>query len=152
MPSDRFLKVSNAQAVTTTAVATDSIPLGIAGLDLAAGEPMAFAFHINVAAAAGGTQTYSFQIVSATAADGTTGQVILARRDFTTAQALAGLVKDARFALPIPVGLIPASATHLTVRYETANSAGVTVTAYATPLSMFDDDTKSVRNGFAVAL
>lgn len=150
MPSDKFLKVSDAQAVTTSAVATDSIPLGAAGVDLGAGEPMGFAFHIDVTALVAGTETYSFQIVTATASDGTTGQVIISEREFSTAQA-ADLVAGYRFLLPVPVNLIPATATHITARYETANSAGVTVTSYLTPLSMFDEPEGVIRNGFTVA-
>lgn len=150
MASDKFLKVSDAQAVTTSAVATDSIPLGAAGLDIGAGEPMGFAFHIDVAALVNGTETYSFQIVTATAADGTTGQVIIAEREFSTAQA-AALTAGFRFLLPVPVNLIPATATHITARYETANSAGMTVTSYLTPLSMFDEPEGVIRNGFTVA-
>jgi hypothetical protein len=151
MASDKFLKVSDAQAVTTTAVSTDSIVLGATGLDLAAGEPMGFAFHIDVAALGVGTETYSFQIVTATASNLTSGQVIIAEREYTTAQALADLTAGYRFLMGIPVNQIPATATHIGVRYETANSAGVTVTSYLTPFSMFDEPEGVIRNGFVVA-
>lgn len=129
MASDAFLKVSDAQAVTTTAVSTDSIPLGATGLDIGAGEPMGFAFHIDVAALVAGTETYSFQIIGAENAALSTNVVVLAEREFTTAQA-ASLTAGTRFALGFPVASLNASAiTHIGVRYETANSAGVTVTS-----------------------
>ena len=151
MASDIFLKVSDAQAVTATAVSTDSVPLGATGLDLGAGEPMGLAFHIDVAALVAGTETYSFQIVGATNAALSSGLVVLAEREFTTAQA-ASLTAGTRFALGFPVGsLNAASITHVGARYETANSAGVTVTAYLQPASMFDERNTTIRNGFTVA-
>lgn len=151
MSVDARLLVSDAQAVTTSAVSTDSIALGATGLDLGAGEALGFAFHIDVAALVAGTETYSFQIVTATASNLTSGQTIIAEREYTTAQA-AALVAGFRFLLPVPVGLIPATATHIGVRYETANSAGVTVTSYLTPLVAFDDNSNTtIRSGFSVA-
>lgn len=150
MASDRFLKVSDEQAVTTSAVSTNSIALGVTGLDLGAGEPMGFAFHIDMTALVGGTETYAFQIVTATAGNLTSGQTVIAERRYTTAQA-AALTAGSRFLLGIPVSLIPATATHIGVRYETANSAGVTVTSYLQPMSMFDETDPAIRNGFVVA-
>ena len=151
MTVDARLLVSDAQAVTTTLVATDSIPLGVAGLDVGAGEALGFQFNIDVAALGVGTETYAFQIVTATASNGTSGQVIIAERAFTTAQALAQLTAGASFILPIPTGLIGATATHITARYETANSAGVTVTAFVTPLSAANERVSVIRSGFSVA-
>jgi len=151
MTVDARLLVSDAQAVTTTLIATDSIPLGVAGLDLGAGEAVGFQFNIDVAAVVSGTtETYAFQIVTATASNGTSGQVIIAERAFTTAQA-AALTAGSSFVLPIPTGLISATATHITARYETANSAGVTVTAFLTPLSAANERNANIRSGFSVA-
>lgn len=150
MTVDARLLVSDAQAVTTTLIATDSIPLGVAGLDLGAGEAVGFQFNIDVAALVAGTETYAFQIVTATASNGTSGQVIIAERAFTTAQA-AALVAGSSFVLPIPTGLISATATHITARYETANSAGVTVTAFLTPLVAANERNANIRSGFSVA-
>lgn len=147
---DRQILVSNEQAVTTTAVSTDSILLGAAGLDIAAGEPMGFTFQIDVAALSAGTETYSFQIVTATASNLTSGQVIIAEREYTTAQA-AGLTAGAKFTLPVPLGQIPATATHIGVRYETANSAGVTVTAFLQPIAQVQSSRAPFRSGFTVA-
>jgi hypothetical protein len=148
---DRQNLVSDAQAVTTTAVSTDKIALGATGLDIAAGEPMGFVFQIDVAAAAGGTESYSFQVVTATASDLTTGQVIIAEREYSTAQALADLVAGKTFTIPIPLGQIPSTATHIGVKYETANSAAVTVTAFLQPLSGVQSSRAPFRSGFTVA-
>jgi len=150
MSVDARLLVSAAQAVTTTAVSTDSIPLELAGLELAAGEPLGFAFHINVAALVAGTESYTFELLADTNANLATAVTVLASRAFTTAQA-AALVAGKRFFIGLPVGMIPATATHIGVRYTTANSAGVTVTAYLTAQQSFDDQNNVIRSGFSVA-
>jgi hypothetical protein len=150
MSVDARLLVSAAQAVTTTAVSTDAIPLEVAGLELAAGEPLGFAFHINVAALVAGTESYTFELLSAEASNLTSNVTVLASRAFTTAQA-AALTAGKKFFIGLPVGLIPAAATHIGVRYTTANSAGVTVTAYLTPQQSFDDQNRTIRSGFSVA-
>jgi len=151
MSVDARLLVSDAQAVTTTAVSTDSIPLEVVGLELAAGEPLGFAFHIDVAALGVGTETYLFEVIADTNANLTTAVTVLADTSFTTAQALANLTAGKRFFVGLPVGRIPATATHIGVRYTTANSAGVTVTAYLTAQQSFDDQNNVIRSGFSVA-
>ena len=150
MSVDARLLVSAAQAVTTTAVSTDSIPLEVAGLELAAGEPLGFAFHINVAALVAGTESYTFELLADTNANLATSVTVLASRAFSTAQA-AALTAGKRFFIGLPVGMIPATATHIGVRYTTANSAGVTVTAYLTAQQSFDDQNRTIRSGFSVA-
>lgn len=150
MITDARLLVSDAQAVTTTAVSTDAIPLNVVGRDVGNGEPMGFQIGIDVAALVAGTETYDFQIVTATASNLTSGQTIIASKPFTTAQA-AALTAGARFFLPLPANLIPATATHIGLRYATANSAGVTVTASMMPQSFFDDNNTPLRSGFEVA-
>lgn len=151
MTVDARLLVSDAQPVTLTAPSTDSIPLGVTGLDVGAGEPVGFAFHIDSKALVVGTETYSFQVIGATNSALTSGVVILAEREFTTAQA-AALDAGVRFIIPVPVGSLNAgSITHIGTRYETANSAGVTVTSYLTPLAAGDERNVTVRSGFVVA-
>lgn len=153
MTVDTRLLVSDAQALTATAVSTDAIPVGLAGLDVGAGEPVGFAFLIDVAAdVASANETYEFQIVGATASDLTTGQVILASRLFTTAQA-ASLTAGARFVLAFPVGSFNAgSITHLGARYVlTGTTPSATVTSFLTPLSAADERNLTVRSGFSVA-
>ena len=153
MTVDARLLVSDAQALTATAVSTDSIPLGLAGLDIGAGEPVGFMFLIDVAADVASTnETYEFQIVGATASDLTTGQVILASRAFTNAQA-ASLTAGTRFALSFPVGSLNAgSITHVGARYVLAGTTpSATVTAFLTPLSAADERNTNIRSGFSVA-
>ena len=146
---DKQLLLSDAQAVTTSAVSTNAVKLGAAGVDIATGEPMGVTFQIDVAALVAGTETYSFQIVTATASDGTTGQVIIAEREYSTAQA-AALIAGERFTIPVPINQIASTATHLAARYETANSAGVTATAFLTPLAMVQSNEAVFRSGYSV--
>lgn len=151
MSVDARLLVSNAQALSGAAstVATDSVALGVAGLDLGAGEPMGLAIHVNVAADTGNNdETYEFQIVTATAADGTTGQDIIVAEAVSRATLVAGY----RFLLPIPVGRIAASATHITGRYVLGGtSPSITVTSYFTPMQAFDERNTTIRSGFSVS-
>lgn len=147
---DKQNLVSDAQAVTTTAVSTDAIALGATGLDIAAGENLEMVFQIDVAALVAGTETYSFQIVTATAANLTSGQTIIAEREFSTAQA-AALTAGAVFTVGVPLGQIPSTATHIGARYETANSAGVTVTAFLQPTSGVQSSRAPFRSGYTVA-
>lgn len=150
MSVDARLLVSDAQAVTTTAVSTDSIPLEVVGLELAAGEPLGFAFHIDVTALVAGTETYLFEVIADTNANLTTSVTVLNDMAFTTAQA-AALVAGKKFFIGLPVGRIPTTATHIGVRYTTANSAGVTVTSYLVPQQSFGDQNRTIRSGFSVA-
>jgi hypothetical protein len=151
MTVDARLLVSDAQAVTTTAVSTDAIPLGLAGLDVGTGEPVSFAFQIDVKALVAGTETYKFQVIGATADNLTSGQVILAERAFTTAQA-AALNAGTIFYVSVPAASLNAgSLTHIGARYETANSAGVTVTAFLTPDVAANQRNANIRSGFSVA-
>ena len=149
MSVDARLLVSDAQALTASAVATDSIPLEVTGLDLALGEPLGFAVHVDVAADfTSANETYQFNIVSATNADGTTGQVVLSEAIVAAADLTAGK----RFFLGIPVSRIPATATHLTLAYVLGGTTPtVTVTGYLTPQQSFDDGSNVIRSGFSVA-
>ena len=149
MITDARLLVSDAQALTATAVSTDAIPLNVAGVDLGKGEPMVFAFNVDVAAdATTGDETYEFQIVTATNANLTTNQ------DIITAEAIARATLTAgyRFALPIPVNRVAATATHIGVRYLLGGTTPtITMTANLMPQSFFDEPEGVIRSGFTVA-
>jgi hypothetical protein len=150
MSVDARLLVSNAQSLSSTgAVATDSIPLEVIGLELAAGEPLGFAVHVNVAADfTSANETYQVNIVSATNADGTTGQVVLSEAIVPA----SALTLGAKFFFGIPVGRIPATATHITLAYVLGGTTPtVTLTSYLTPQQSFDDGSNVIRSGFSVA-
>lgn len=149
---DKQLLLSDAQAFTSSAVSTNAVKLGAAGLDIATGEPMGVTFQVDVAADVANTdETYSFQIVTATASDGTTGQVIIAEREFSNAQA-AALIAGERFTLPVPINQIASTATHLAARLELAGTTpSVTATAFLTPLAQVQSNEAPFRSGYTVA-
>lgn len=74
MITDNFLRVSAAQAVTTTAVSTSSVDQGVAK-DLGEGQELTAMFSVGTAFA-GGTST-AFEVIGATDAALTTGIVSL---------------------------------------------------------------------------
>lgn len=149
MTVDARLLVSDAQALTATAVATDTIPLGLAGLPVSTGEPIGFQFNIDVAADfTTGDETYEFQIVTSTASDGTTGQDVISSEAVVATTLVAGY----SFILPVPVGRIAATATHITAKYVLAGTTPTaTVTAFLTPLSAANERNANIRSGFSVA-
>lgn len=65
---DAFLRVSNAQTVTASAVSTDTIDLSVAR-DIGTGEDMEFVFTVDEAALAAGAATVEFQVIGSTAAN-----------------------------------------------------------------------------------
>lgn len=146
---DKQNLVSDAQALTATAVSTDAIALGTAGLDIAAGEPMGFTFQVDVAADFTSTnETYEFQIVTATASDLTTGQDIISSEAIVATALTAGT----KFTLPVPLGLIASTATHIGVRYLLGGTTPtITMTAFLQPIAQVQSSRAPFRSGFTVA-
>lgn len=134
---DKFNYVAEAQAFTATAVATSSLALKKAGLDIGVGhEPIVCVFSPTVAPSVNGTQTYELQIVSATDEDGTTGQeVLITTGTIATADVLAAFTVGKPLVLPVPEGKIPSDATHITAKLVGANSPTVTMDIYFCPQS-----------------
>lgn len=77
---DQQNQVSDAQALTATAVATNVIDLGVAGNDPFGGEPMGFAITVDVAADhTTGNETYEVDINCSASADLSTPTTIIKR-------------------------------------------------------------------------
>lgn len=127
---DRQNTVSNAQAVTATAVSTDTIDLGVAR-DVGAGEDLRFG--INIDQSFNNLTTLEIQVISASTADLVTGQTVLAS---TGAIALAQLTAGRRpLELELPKSNIlnlPLGQRFLGLRYVVAGTAPTTgqVTSY----------------------
>ncbi|HEY6026403.1 MAG TPA: hypothetical protein VIV09_05835 [Pseudolabrys sp.] len=68
MITDALLQLSNAQAVTSSAVSTNTIDLSLAR-DLGSGEDLYFVWTVDTTATAAGAATVNFQIISSAAAN-----------------------------------------------------------------------------------
>lgn len=68
MITDALLQLSAAQAVTASAVSTNTLDLG-SNRDIGVGETLYAIFGVDVAALAAGAATVTFQIISSAAAD-----------------------------------------------------------------------------------
>ena len=68
MITDKLLRVSTDQAVTSTAVSTDTIDLSVAR-DIGEGKKLIMNFAVTEAATADGAATVTFQVIGSTSAD-----------------------------------------------------------------------------------
>lgn len=137
---------SDAQAVTTDAVGTNVIDLGV-DRSIGNGEPMAVVFTVDVAAdQTTGDEDYTFDVEYATDAAQTTGRQLAGRRVFEStpdapAQDAALLVAGFRFAIPIPPMTLAETERFLGIRYDTlGNTPTITCTAFLMPMSMIQGD------------
>ena len=139
---DNLTRLVAAQAFTSSgAVTTNSLPLKVAGRDIAKGEPLAMVFTVTTAALIAGTETYLFRAQTATNADGTTGAAIIASTPTYTVAAGAianrndALEAGVQVVLPQPPNAIPATATHLAGFVGLGSSGGISCTVDVMPLS-----------------
>lgn len=139
---DNLTRLVAAQAFTSSgAVTTNSLPLKVAGRDIAKGEPLAMVFTVTTSALVAGSETYVFRAQTATNADGTTGaQIIAATPTYTVSGGAIANRTDALEAgtqviLPIPPDAIPATATHLAGYVVLGASGGISCTVDIVPLS-----------------
>jgi hypothetical protein len=139
---DKLLKLSDAQALTATAVATNVVDLEVAR-GIGNGEPMAVVFSIGVAAdQTTGDEDYTFDVEYATNAAQSTGAQLMGRRIFESgtptapAQNADLLVAGFVFAIPIPPTFAGEVGDFLGVRYTLAGTTPTcTVDAWIAPLS-----------------
>lgn len=139
---DKNLKLSDAQALTATAVGTNVIDLEVAR-GIGNGEPMAIVFSVGVAAdQTTGDEDYTFDVEYATAADQSTGAQLMGRRIFESgtpgapAQNADLLVAGFVFAIPLPPTTPDEDGQYIGVRYTLAGtSPTITVDAWLAPLS-----------------
>ena len=139
---DKLLKLSDAQALTTTAVATNVVDIEVAR-GVGNGEPMAVVFSVGVAAdQTTGDEDYTFDVEYATNAAQSTGAQLMGRRIFESgtptapAQDADLLVAGFVFAIPIPPTTGDEDGDFLGVRYTLAGTTPtITVDAWIAPLS-----------------
>lgn len=141
---DNNLRVSNAQAVTTSAVSTDSIDLSQAR-DIGEGNDLFMHFTVTESVTAAGAATVEFQVVGSTAGALTSPVVI----GSSGAIAKASLAAGARIAVRINPQI-----GSLGLRYIGANYAVATgpLTAGKFTADIVEDiqDAKSYASGFSV--
>lgn len=135
---DSQLLLSDAQALTATAVSTNTIDTALATNEIGAGEPMAMVFTVDVAAdATTGDETYQFQVIQSANAN-LSSQDVLVQSD-TSFVTRATLVAGYKLVLPLPPGL--KSKRYLGARYVLGGTTPtVTVTAVLQPMSMVQMD------------
>jgi hypothetical protein len=146
---DSLLKVSASQALTATAVATNTYDQGApytsggTNTEIGEGEPMGFLVNVEVAADfTTGDETYEFDVVSATAADGTTGQLIHLKMALLASYLVAGR----NVFVPIPPGII--TQRYITLKYILAGTTPtLTVSAYLVPAAQYE----SVKKYYSTA-
>lgn len=126
---DKNLQFSDAQAVTTTAVSTNTVDLGTT--ERQRGEPIFVDFSVDTAATAAGAATVTFQIVTDDNAALSSPAVVAA----TAAIGKATLVAGYRISLPVPPGI--ALERYLGVQYTVATGP---LTAGAFSANMMLDD------------
>ncbi len=101
---DKFLELSAAQAITTTAPSTNVIDAGATknaslGRDIGAGTQLYLAYSVNTAATAGGAATVTFALQDS--ADNSSFADVIT----TVAVPVASLVAGATYYLPLPPGM-----------------------------------------------
>lgn len=143
MITDNNLRVSSAQAVTTTAVSTDKIDL-LSAREIGEGADLFFVFSVGTAFA-GGT-SITFQIVTDDNTALSSPTVIAASAAIVTASLTAG----AQFVVPIPPQIASLGERYLGVQYTVVGtySAG-TITADV--VHNIQDGKKFYASGFTVA-
>lgn len=143
MITDATLRVSDAQAVTTTAVSTNTIDLGRA-MDIGEGKTLYGHFTVGTAFA-GGTST-EFQVITSDSADLSSPVVI----GSSGAIATAGLTAGKRLAVKLNPQIGSTGKRYVGARYVVVgtNTAG-TVTADV--VESIQDGQKSYASGFSVA-
>src|SRR5262245_1335216 len=140
---DALNLLSDAQALSATGFTTNTIDLGniTPKRDIAVGEPMCIAYHVEVTAAAGGT--FVFEFVQSANADLSSPDVLA-----TMTVVAATLVAGYKFYLPLPSQAI--TKRYIGGRYTLGGTTPtITVSAEVQPLSMVQND-KTYAKGYTI--
>jgi len=150
MITDALLQLSAAQAVTATAVSTNTIDLSV-NRDVGAGEDIYAVFGVDVSAAAAGLATVNFEVISSASANLAAPTVIASSGAIPKADLVAG---RAPISIPIPQSALtslPIGQRYLGVRYTVTTGP---LTAGSFTANITDSEVsvgKNYPSGFAVA-
>jgi hypothetical protein len=143
---DALLMLSDAQALTATALSTNTIDLGNPTIKnrIGTGQPLVVAVQVDVAADFTTTdETYEVQVISSASAN-LSSATILARYPLLASQLAVGK----KFALPIPPGM--PSQRYLGVNYVLAGTTPlVTLTASVMPANMAEAEYTYYPKGYS---
>lgn len=150
---DFDMRFSAAQAVTSTAVGTNSYDLAL-NRAIGIGRPMAVLFTINVAAdQTSGDEDYTFQVESATNAAQSAGRQIISSVAFESGTPTAPaknadlLVAGYRLVIPLTISTLDDTAQFLGIRYVTAGTTPtITVTADLMPMDDIEGSVDYANN------
>lgn len=145
MITDKFLRVSDAQAVTASAVSTDSIDLSTAR-DIGEGNELYFHFTVTEAATAAGAATVEFQVVGSTAA-ALTSPVVLGS---SGAIAKTDLVVGKTVAVRINPQIASLGLRYIGANYVVATGPLTAGKFTADVVETVQDGRKSYASGFTV--
>jgi hypothetical protein len=150
MITDAFLQLSSAQAVTATAVSTNTIDLSQAR-DIGPGQDMYVHFTVDVAATAAGAATVNFQVISSAAAALTSPTILVQSDAIGKAELTAG---RRPITLEIPATVLaaqPIGQRYLGVQY-TVGTGPLTAGSFSAVLTDAKVDSgKNYPSGFTVA-
>lgn len=149
MITDALLLLSSAQAVTASAVSTNTIDL-LQARDLGAGTDLYAHFTVDVAATAAGAATVTFQIISSAAANLSSPTVLVQTDAIGKAELTAG---RRPITLEIPPSILaaqPIGQRYLGVQYTVATGPLLTGSFTATISESRVDMGKNYPSGFTV--
>lgn len=154
---DSALRLSDAQAVTATAVGTNVIDLS-QDRSIGNGEPMAVVFSVEVAAdQTTGDEDYTFQVEYASNAAQSAGRQLIGERIFESgtpgapAQDADLLVIGFKVVVPIPPTTTAESEQFIGIRYVTAGTTPtITCSADLVPMS-FIEATNTYANNYTIS-
>ena len=153
---DKQCQFSDSQALTATAVGTNTYDLGT-DRSIGTGEAMVVVFNVEVAAdQTTGDEDYTFTVEYSSTADQSAGYVTMGQRVYQSgtpaapAQDADLLVAGYKLAIAIPPTVLGDSDQYIGVRYTLAGTTPtITVSAHLMPASMMDS-TVDYADGFAI--